>query len=1017
MRRSSLLPSAPLLALVLALGFPLGACGGGGGGGGGSAPPGGGGGQPAGAVQGTLSVLLPDATVLEAEPNDSVEQAHALGEFRSGAELRVLGNVTEAGADQVDGFQLVAPDRVRVDVRLTATAPGADLDLLVFDPVSLQPVERFLTDGAVPEVGSFVASGSFFLAVDSFSGDSDYELEISVQSLTGPIDEREPNDRAQDGVYLGTLLPGQQVSVTGDGLSGTDFVLFAVPEATPVALSCAFGLGDDYDLIVYDVTEDFADPQEVVRFEAPGLVNPETGQINVSAMTLVAVEVLAFSGVSPWQLTIATPSPLTTAGGPGAFAPRSMSTRSRGSLASQRTLLRAASDAPMFAVAAAPSMRGDLVVQLDDETDEAIVQPFVAAHGGTVLASIPGGPKKVRFAIPDDLSPTEAARYQVALAATLRGRAGVRIAEPDYRLEAFQAEVRPNDEFYNLQWHYEQIQLPAAWAITTGSNAVRVAVLDTGSAPATDLVPRTVPGFDMISDPANAGDGDGIDADPTDVGDSNGVQPSSFHGAHVAGTIGAATNTGDQFGVAGVTWQTQVFHVRVLGLQGGSNFDILNAVRYAAGLSSTAPSPANPPADIQNLSLGGPAFSQPFQDAVTAATQAGCLIVAAAGNENSSTPSFPAAYDDVVSVAAVDFERQRAPYSNFHPSVDIAAPGGDVTVDRNGDNFGDGVLSTKPDDTVNPTNFDSFAFNQGTSMAAPHVAGVAALLLSVAPGLTPAQLEQILTSTATDLGAPGRDDQYGHGLVNALAAVQNAGGGTGGGPSISLAASSVLFDTAVDTKRVGVLNAGGGTLQVMDPIATTTSGGNWLSAARVAIASPTTSDTSAIDVDVSAAGLANGIYGGSVRVESNGGIVTLGVSLAIGQNGNAPDYEVFVLAVEPTELETLAQAIVRTQGALSYTLPSLPTGSYLVVAGTDEDGDGFICDPGEPLCGVFPSLELATLVPVEDGQTVAGVDFPLETSTLPASAGGGSGYRILRPAASFGAPARTRGLLLSGTRR
>ena len=234
---------------------------------------------------------------------------------------------------------------------------------------------------------------------------------------------------------------------------------------------------------------------------------------------------------------------------------------------------------------------------------------------------------------------------------------------------------------------------------------------------------------------------------------------------------------------------------------------------------------------------------------------------------------------------------------------------------------------------------------------------------------------------------------------------------------LSLAASSILIDARVDTKRVGVLNGGGGTLQVLDPTATTTSGGNWLSATRVPSASPTTSDTSAIDVAGSAAGLADGIYNGSVRVESNGGIVTLGVSLAIGQNGNVPDYEVFVLAVDPQTLETLAQDVVRTQASLAYALPSLPPGEYLVVAGTDEDNDGFICDPGEPLCGVFPSLELASLVPVTADQTTAGVDFPLEDANLPASSAGDVGYRILETSGTAEAPALGSGLLSLGTQR
>src|SRR5262249_6884057 len=159
-------------------------------------------------------------------------------------------------------------------------------------------------------------------------------------------------------------------------------------------------------------------------------------------------------------------------------------------------------------------------------------------------------------------------------------------------------------------------------------------VIDTGETAHPDLIARQIPGFDFISDPANAGDGDGRDPDPTDVGDGNGVEPSSFHGTHVAGTIGAETNNGS--GVSGVTWAGRIMHLRVLGRQGGNDFDIANAILYAARLANASGTLPPERANVINMSLGGPGGSSTVRNAITAARGQGVVIFAAAGNENSS---------------------------------------------------------------------------------------------------------------------------------------------------------------------------------------------------------------------------------------------------------------------------------------------------------------------------------------------------------------------------------------------
>ncbi|MHC4452868.1 MAG: S8 family serine peptidase, partial [Planctomycetota bacterium] len=345
------------------------------------------------------------------------------------------------------------------------------------------------------------------------------------------------------------------------------------------------------------------------------------------------------------------------------------------------------------------------------------------------------------------------------------------------------ATATPNDELYVSQWHYPLINLPQAWDVTTGTSDTLVAVIDTGVVRGHPDLEGSLPteegnGYDFISSASSANDLDGIDPDWNDEGNpSDAILASSFHGTHVTGTIAAATN--NQEGVAGINWNAQIMPLRVLGRGGaGSAFDIQQAVLYAAGLPNDSNTLPDRRADIMNLSLGGSGSSQAEQQIYTMARDAGVIIVAAAGNESSPVPSYPAAYDGVVSVSAVGPTKELAPYSNFGNSVDVAAPGGDMSEDLDGDGQLDGVLSTLSQDFfLFPYIYDYY---QGTSMASPHVAGVASLMKGLNPDLTPAGFDALLVSgeLTDDLGASGRDDRYGHGLINAIKAV-TAGGGPG----------------------------------------------------------------------------------------------------------------------------------------------------------------------------------------------------------------------------------------------
>lgn len=331
-----------------------------------------------------------------------------------------------------------------------------------------------------------------------------------------------------------------------------------------------------------------------------------------------------------------------------------------------------------------------------------------------------------------------------------------------------QIAAQPNDELFTLQWHYAAIDLPAAWDITIGDPNLVAAIIDTGVIlDHPDLANRIIgPGADLIDDPAVANDGDGRDDDGDDPGDQScGSNCHSFHGSHVAGTIGAETDDGDM--VAGITWDGGLLPVRVLGAGGGSLSDIADGIEWAVGHDVDGVS-ANPtPADVINMSLGGFGESEVMNDAVASAVAEGAIVVVAAGNDDVDATEFtPANTPDAITVAShgnTGPQRptpRKASYSNFGARIDVAAPGGEQADDEDNDGQPDGVLSTV-DDFV--------TFYQGTSMAAPHVAGIAMLLKSVDPALTQEDARQLLVDSANpDLDCP---QGCGAGRVSAAAAL------------------------------------------------------------------------------------------------------------------------------------------------------------------------------------------------------------------------------------------------------
>lgn len=340
---------------------------------------------------------------------------------------------------------------------------------------------------------------------------------------------------------------------------------------------------------------------------------------------------------------------------------------------------------------------------------------------------------------------------------------GVELVEPDVRTFPI---ATPNDTYYSYQWPlvesgtviggktYYGIGVETAWdSGYTGDGAV-VAVIDTGILPHPDLAGQVIGQYDFISYTSVSGDGDGRDSDATDEGDYGCDGPtdySSWHGTHVAGTIAAVTNNGA--GVAGVAPDAKLIIGRVLGTCGGYPSDIADAILWAAGVGS----PSNPnPADVINLSLGGVAPYCPsyYSDAIAAAKAAGTTVVIAAGNSNMDTSGFtPANCSGALTVASTGGTGKRAFYSNYGELVDVAAPGGDSLVATT-------VLSTWYSGlTTNTSGSYGYAYMQGTSMATPHVAGIAALWYGSDPTLTPAEVAANIIDTAqpfpTDASSTG----------------------------------------------------------------------------------------------------------------------------------------------------------------------------------------------------------------------------------------------------------------------
>ena len=618
------------------------------------------------------------------------------------------------------------------------------------------------------------------------------------------------------------------------------------------------------------------------------------------------------------------------------------------------------SSAPVFQAA---MRQAGVDVQSTTASESGVVR--MVLNPSTVLSAAPAAQALFQHDVTDTIKAIK----------KLRRRDDIAYAEPNY---IYTANMVPNDPYYNLQWHYPQINLPETWDITTGSSNVIVAVIDTGvvlSHP--DLSTQVIAGYDFISDPQISNDGNGIDNNPDDPGDGNTLQDSSFHGTHVAGTVAATTN--NSIGIAGVAWKSRIMPIRVLGKGGGSAYDIVQGILYSAGLANDSGTVPSKKADIINMSLGMSAASQTIENAVNAARNAGVIIVVAAGNDNKDASGYsPAGLSSVLTVSAVDYRSDKAPYSNFGSVVDVAAPGGDTGADSNGDGYADGVLSTV---------YDGFKFYQGTSMAAPHMAGVIALMKAVHPNLTQLDVERLLSGShpntnqaiTTDKGTAGKDIYFGHGLINALGAVKAAqelsNTPTTTLPVLSAVPNSISFNSTSTTTTLHLSNAGNGDLIVSEVRSTE----SWLSVTKLA-------QEGDYRVTANVQSLTTGVHSAEIAVSSNGGNLSIPVLVSISTNaGSKGDIgEVYILLIDPVTYEAKAEISTSQSNNYNFSFNNIASGEYFIFAGTDFNSDFYIDDPGEAK-GIFPTVAQPEIVLIDRDMSNMNITVNYQT-ILPSSA-------------------------------
>lgn len=653
---------------------------------------------------------------------------------------------------------------------------------------------------------------------------------------------------------------------------------------------------------------------------------------------------------------------------------------------------------------------GELLVQLMPSTNDAtalthLLEKYVTLGLTKVGRLSQDGPFRLRTNVYRDatLSREDAKARTEAALRTLEADPSVERVSFNYLMYPQQTtsipNVRPNDTGYvnSFLWGQRLIDLPNAWGITTGRSEVIVAVLDSGiQLNHPELRPRLVPGADFVEEGGleKSGDGNGIDRDPTDIGP---FPATGYHGTHVAATIAAESDNGK--GVSGVAWNARILPVRVLGLFGGSLADIVNGMRWAAGIPfPDAPPLPSTPAKVINMSLSGDGncadpIWKDYRDAIGEILKKGVSIVVAAGNvgDKGNAKQVPASCEGVIAVAAVDVNGNRSPYSAVQDYVFIAAPGGYLSTGPSGE-----ILSAIG---LSALNQPTYGYYQGTSMAAPHVAGVIALMHSAAldggQPLDDAKVKKILQLTAKQKnGTTIRDSEYGFGILQAGAAVYQAKVGAAPDPSslrpvpypnppqVIRHADFVLANFPLATVNVADRQNRDFCFEILPPKET------WLKVSGQA-------NSYDLSVIFNMAGVQDVFSFQRSLNRSEFGVrafdcfnrqeietFKVPVELSVGfnpiriQEGNIV---VRAFGINPAnqKMEELGRTQTNSANDFRFTIPSLPSGRYYVEAGTDTNQSNQFGDDPQESYGKYPEPGLGVPVLVEAGKRTSGINFPV----------------------------------------
>lgn len=576
---------------------------------------------------------------------------------------------------------------------------------------------------------------------------------------------------------------------------------------------------------------------------------------------------------------------------------------------------------------------------------------------------------------------------------------GVKVVARNMKKYGFRV---PNDPLVGFQWHYEAIGMPAAWDIANGDPNLVVAVVDSGIVQAhpdindrlaRDPLNNTVVGVDLVSDDVDGDDIPGRDTDPEDPGDEALGGESTFHGSHVAGIIGAESDNGE--GVAGITFEGNILPVRVLGLGlAGFDDDIMDGIYWALGEPNVPGVPQNVrPARIVNLSLGGPSdassqefwelnFAQIFQDPA----YNNPIFIAAAGNSDEDAGNItPANLPAMITVGAADIRGIRARYSNYGAGVDVMAPGGDVGTDLDSDGNDDQILSLVAND---------YGYRNGTSMAAPHVTGVAALLIATKPELTQAQVQELIRLSANPNGRCS--EGCGTGLLDAVGALLLAGGEIQLEPLLTTDVTQLFVREGLQSAELRVLNLGNAPFSFettiegpQEDLFSVTPASGTLAEATGGIEQASATLTVTLDRQGFEAGSAN------LRIVTTDVTPAQEVVVNLGFNDdpNRVPRQVEVVEVSAFKkdaegnLDRVAAALATRENGFAFEIGGLRPGEYFVFAVGDDNRDGVFSADVESFGG-YPKADEPGPIVVLEGKRTEGIDMTIDPAFITDIVGG-----------------------------